>query len=129
MLPVLTRPLGSKNAIFSPNWSTLGPRLVKTSPSDSLRGACRLPDSTGTFGTMPAARADFARTKSAHDFGAAGADVVACSGLPGLAASPVTCAESFCSGSWVESDCFGVTAAWGNIGTTGTIVVCLGVWI
>ena len=42
---------------------------------------------------MPAARADFARTKSAHDFGAAGADVVACSGLPGLAASPVTCAE------------------------------------
>lgn len=126
---MLTRPLGSKNAIFSPNWSTLGPRLVKTSPSDSLRGACRFPDSAGTFSTVPVVRAAFARTKSAHDFGAAGAGVAGCSGDSWLTTSPVTCDGFVCPDSGADTDCFGVAGTWGNIGTTGTIVACLGVWV
>lgn len=71
MLPVFTRPLGSRKAIFS-SWSTL--YCLSASATDPALDVLVPLDVAAPLTTADAAAAPafFARTRSAHDLGAAG---------------------------------------------------------
>lgn len=133
MFPVLTSPRGSRKAILSLYWVTSSPRVLNTSPRDSLFGAANAPDSvgTGTASTALAAAAAAAaaaaleRTRSAQDLGAAR------TGETGLTEASAVVTEGVCSASGVAD--LGVSdptlevslVVWrrgvpGTFGTTGT---------